>query len=164
MDLFILRHGIAEDQSASGADRDRVLTAEGREKIALAGQALRKLNFEFDSVLSSPYLRAWQTAEIIVEAMGNQRLLQPSEALSSGLPLAGVLAEIKKSAGNHSSLLLVGHEPDLSRLISMLLSGSPNLGITMKKGSLAKLSCLSPEPGNARLEWLLTPKQLCRLA
>jgi phosphohistidine phosphatase len=72
-----------------------------------------------------------------------------------------VLAELKTLSC--PSALLVGHEPDLSRLISVLISGTPDVALVMKKGGLAKVHCLSAEPGHARLEWLLGPKHLCRL-
>ena len=163
MDLYILRHGIAEDVSASGADRDRVLTPEGQKKTHESGKAMRNLGIEFQLVLASPFARAWQTAEIIVEELGCARLLTSCDALSSGAPLKGLLTELKRHPV--ASLLIVGHEPDLSRLISYLLSGGLDIALTMKKGGLCKLRCDDPpiQPGNARLEWLLGPKHLCRL-
>jgi phosphohistidine phosphatase len=163
MDLYILRHGIAEERSRSGKDRDRALVTEGKEKTRAAGKALRKMEIDFDLVLSSPFVRAWQTAEIIVEECGCARALQPCDALSAGGPMKEVFGELRKAAGTHSSVLVVGHEPDLSRLISVLLSGTTELAITMKKGGLAKLTCATAEPAGARLEWLLSPKHLCRL-
>jgi len=163
MELYILRHGIAEEMSQSGRDRDRALTSEGREKTRAAGKALCKMEIEFDALLSSPFVRAWQTAEIVVDELGCREILQECAALSAGAPLKGVFVELKKAAGSYESVLVVGHEPDLSRLISVLLSGSTEVAITMKKGGLAKLTCASPDPGEARLEWLLGPKHLCRL-
>ena len=162
MDLYVMRHGIAEDVSATGADRDRELTPEGREKTREAGNALRKLEVEFEVVLSSPFARSWHTAEIIVEQLKCERVLKRCDALKSGAPIKPLLGELK--ALNSASVLVVGHEPDLSQLISVLLSGSAGLGITMKKGGLAKLRFPNRiEPGYARLEWLLGPKHLCRL-
>jgi len=163
MDLYILRHGLAEEQSNTGRDRDRALTPEGKEKTRAAGKALRKLDTEFDLVLSSPFVRAWQTAEIIVTELDCENKLQKCDALSSGAAIDEVLETIKKLEGAYESVLLVGHEPDLSRLISILLSGSLDVAVTMKKGGLAKLACATAEAGGACLEWLLTPKHLCRL-
>jgi phosphohistidine phosphatase len=161
MELYILRHGIAEEVSASGADKDRRLTGEGVEKTKAAGKALGKLGIEFDLILASPFVRAWRTAELIAEELNCGKLLQPCPALSSGKGVAAILQELKKV--NASSVLLVGHEPELSQLISTLLAGSPGLAITMKKGGFCRLSCISAEPGGARLEWLLTAKHLCRM-
>jgi phosphohistidine phosphatase len=163
MELYILRHGIAEETSHSGKDRDRALTTEGREKTRAAARALRRMEVTFDTVLSSPFVRAWQTAEIIAEELGCQKILRECEALSSGAPLKGVIAELGKVSEMSASVLAVGHEPDLSRLVSVLLCGSTEIAITMKKGGLAKLTCERPEPGNSRLEWLLGPKHLSRL-
>lgn len=163
MDLYILRHGIAEEVSASGHDKDRALTAEGIKKTRETGKALRRLEVRFDLVLSSPFVRAWQTAEIITEEMDCGKALREFAPLRSGGPLRGLLSEVEKLVEDYSSVLMVGHEPDLSRLVSVLLSGTTELAITMKKGGLAKLTCNKDLPVIARLEWLLAPKHLCRL-
>jgi phosphohistidine phosphatase len=163
MELYILRHGLAEDRSSTGNDRDRVLTPEGREKTRAAGKALRKMEIIPDLVLSSPFARAWQTAEIIVQECGCTKTLQACDALIAGASTEGVIEALSAAAAKHASLMAVGHEPDLSTLISVLLSGTPDLAITMKKGGLAKLTCETVAPGGARLEWLLGPKQLSRL-
>ena len=164
MEIYILRHGIAEESSRSGRDRDRELTVEGIEKTRAGGKALRKLGVEFNLVLASPFARARKTAEIVAEELGCQGMLKECDALASGESAAGVLAELKKAAPTHECVLLIGHEPDLSLLISILLSGQPRLGIAMKKGGLCKLSCDSPEPGGAILHWLLTAKLLEQMA
>jgi phosphohistidine phosphatase len=162
MELYILRHGIAEDLSKTGADSDRQLTPEGRRKTAETARALAALGVEFDKVLSSPYARAWQTAEIVVEELGCPKLLVRCEELASGEPMKALLAELREATC--ASLLIVGHEPDLSRLISVLLCGTPNLAITMKKGGLARLSFGGRIlPAEGRLDWLLAPKHLGRL-
>ncbi len=164
MDLYILRHGIAEDRSPTGQDRGRALTDEGREKTRAASRALRKMDITFEAILASPFVRAWQTAEIVVEELGCQKLLRTCEALGCGGQLKEVFLELETLCGKHESALLVGHEPDLSRLISVLLSGAPELAITMKKGGLAKLYLEKAAPGAARLDWLLGPKHLSRMA
>jgi phosphohistidine phosphatase len=164
MDLYILRHGIAEDVSKTGLDRDRVLTEEGIEKTKSAAKALRKLDVQFDAIFTSPYARARQTAEIVANELGLTSILQLVDAIGADSSAEAVLAELKRIVRKHSSILVVGHEPILSSLISLLLSGSPSLSVTMKKGGLCKLSCVRPEPGAARLECLLTAKHLSRMA
>lgn len=164
MDLYILRHGIAEEFSHSGHDRDRVLTAEGIEKTAASGRALRKLDVEFDGIFSSPFARAWQTAEIIADELDCKSLLQPVDDLAADSTAAIALKKLGVLSQKHSSVLVVGHEPILSEMISLLLTGSSCLSVTMKKGGLCKLSCVRPQPGAARLEWLFTAKHLCRMA
>ena len=79
MDLYILRHGIAEETSATGRDRDRSLTDEGREKTCAAGKALRRMDIAFDLVLSSPFVRARQTADIVAEELKCREILRECE-------------------------------------------------------------------------------------
>ena len=164
MDLYILRHGIAEEVSGTGHDRDRVLTSEGLEKTAETGKALRKLGIEFDVIFSSPFVRAWQTAEGIAEQLNCRKVLEPLEALGANSSAPAALNQLTSTTRKYASVLVVGHEPILSELISLLLAGTSSLSISMKKGGLCKLSCVRPEPGGARLEWLLTSKLLCRMA
>jgi phosphohistidine phosphatase len=164
MDLYLLRHGIAEDFSDTGHDRDRVLTEDGIEKTRAAGKALRKLEVEFDVIFASPFARAWQTAEIVAEQLDAQKALEPLPELGADCSAGRALEKLKNVTRKHRSPLVVGHEPILSELISLLISGSPQLAIAMKKGGLCKLSCVRPEPGGARLDWLLTSKHLCRMA
>ena len=164
MDLYILRHGIAEEVNETGLDRDRVLTEEGIEKTRAAGKALRKLNLQFDAIFTSPFARARQTAEIVAEELGATDLLHCVDGLSADSSTGEALKSLQKVIRKHTSVLVVGHEPILSEMISFLLSGSPTLSITMKKGGFCKLYCVRPEPGAARLDWLLTPKHLCRMA
>ena len=164
MDLYILRHGIAEDVSESGLDRDRVLTKEGIEKTKSSAKALRKLEVQFDAIFSSPFARARQTAEIVADELNLTSVLQFVDALGAASSAETVLTDLQKTMRKQSSVLVVGHEPILSSLISLLLSGSPSLSITLKKGGFCKLYCVRPEPGGARLDWLLTAKHLCRMA
>lgn len=163
MDLYILRHGLAEEASATGLDSDRKLTDEGREKSRRAGKALRKLGVKFDLVLASPFARAWETARLVAEELGGAHPHR-CEALACGQPLAEAVAELRKRARGHSSILAVGHEPDLSQMISLLLSGAPRLSIHMRKGAICKLSFGAFDLGAATLEWFLTSKQLDHLA
>ena len=160
MELYILRHGAAEEASESRQDKDRQLTAEGIEKTRASGRALSKLGIRFDLILTSPFTRTRQTAEIIGEESG--ATVRESDALSSGAGVTGIIKMLRGQA--EPVLLLVGHEPEMSQLISFLISGSPLLPITMRKGSLCRLTCSRPEPARARLEWLVPPNVLCRVS
>ena len=164
MDLYILRHGVAEDVSESGLDRDRVLTEEGIEKTKACGKALRKLDVQFDAIYTSPYARARQTAEIVADELGLTSVLQLVDALGADASAKEVLADLQKLVRRQASILVVGHEPILSSLISLLVAGSPSLSIAMKKGGLCKLNCVQPAPAGARLDWLMTAKHLSRMA
>jgi phosphohistidine phosphatase len=158
MDLFIMRHGIAEDRAATDAARN--LTPEGRDETTQAGKALRKLKIQFSAVYSSPYNRTMQTAQLLLEGLQQEIKITPCDPLASGNDSNGLLQVISANS-TIARVLLVGHDPDLTRLISTLLSGQPNTAVRMKKGCICKLSFLTkPAPAQAALEWLLTPKQL----
>lgn len=163
MDIYLLRHGIAEDISSSGKDKDRVLTAEGVEKLRRSTPAIKALNVNPSRVISSHYARALQTARIVAEGLGVKELIEETDLLVPEKPPGRILEFLQQR--KTPSVLLVGHEPHMSSLISLLLCGSPHLAITMKKGGLCKLSLSSNfEPGTATLEWLLAPKHLVSLS
>jgi phosphohistidine phosphatase len=163
MNLFILRHGIAVEPGRHGfeKDADRPLIPEGERKLKLIAGAMEALGLSFDLILSSPYLRARQTAELVAEALKARKRLELSDALTPGgstKKLVELLSHLQPAPEN---VLLVGHEPYLSGLISLLVSGDGALAVVMKKGGLCKLSTESLKHGRcAALEWLLTPKQM----
>ena len=164
MELYIMRHGIAEEVSTTGRDRDRLLTEDGKENSREAGKALRKIGVTFEVIFSSPYPRAWQTAEAVAKEIGLTNLLQELQELGAESTATDALQKLSAAVKGHASILIVGHEPILSQLISLLLSGSSSLSIAMKKGAVCKLTCVRPEAGGCRLDWLMTAKQLCRIA
>ncbi len=163
MNLYILRHGLAVEPGAPGyaKDADRPLTPKGERKLWQIAEAMETLELSFDLMLSSPYLRARQTADIIAEAFNARKKLEFSETLTpAGSPkrLIEFLLGLKPLPEN---VLLVGHEPYLSGLISLLVAGDARLWVTLKKGGLCKLNAESLKPGRcAVLEWLLTPGQM----
>ena len=159
-----MRHGIAEEVSTTGRDRDRVLTDDGKENSGEAGKALRKLGVKLDVIFSSPYPRAWQTAEEAGKQIEQGDLLKELQELGAESSATEALQAISSASKGKASVMVVGHEPILSQLISLLLSGSSSLSIAMKKGAVCKLTCVRPEAGGCRLDWLLTAKQLCRIA
>jgi phosphohistidine phosphatase len=123
---------------------------------------MRRLGLRFDVIVSSPLLRARQTAEIVSRELSQQNTVSISANLAPGKNAAPLLASLADR--NQKSVLLVGHEPQLSRLISTLVSGSGALSLTMKKGGLCRLTVAHPgRPGTATLEWLITPSQLAAL-
>lgn len=163
MNLFLLRHGIAAERSAKKypQDADRPLTPEGRDRLRRVARALHALELNFDLILSSPYLRARQTAEIVAEALGLSRRLQFSDRLAADGNGRELIQELAARRPLPANPLLVGHEPYLSHLASLLLTGGDGLELVLKKGGLCKLALdrLSPRP-RATLEWLLTPRQM----
>lgn len=158
MILYVLRHGIAEDHAPSGDDADRRLTDEGRRKLALILGRARQAGAAPEIIVSSPYVRARQTAEIAAERLGSSDTLSLSQTL---YPYSDVRETWQEVRGwrELDSVMLVGHNPHLTDLVSTLVGGGGRGGVGMKKGALARLEIdpLSPEP-RGWLEWLLTAK------
>ena len=167
MNLYLLRHGIATPRGTSGGfvDSKRQLTAEGRAKIRRAAKGMAELGLDFDLILSSPYLRARQTAEIVADVFDAETQLRFSDHLKPGGKPEALIRQILQLAMPPDDVLLTGHEPHLSSLISLLVSGQNNCAVAMKKGGLCKLAIDALCPARcATLEWLLTPRQLGLLA
>ena len=161
MNLYILRHGIAAEAGAASIHKDseRPLTDEGERKVRKVARAMQALEISLDLLLSSPYLRARQTAEIVADVFHARNKLELSDALTPGGDARTVIRRIAEGEPAPKDVLLVGHEPYLSELISMLLSGNSDLPIVMKKAGLCKLSAESLHHRRcASLEWLLPPK------
>jgi len=164
MNLYLVRHAIAEETSRSGWDADRVLTADGKERMQRAAEGLRALDVRIDVVLTSPYRRAVETAEIVASALGGIECRKLAE-LAAGADAATVLAALKPHR-DLDSIALVGHQPDLGHLASQLMTGSPDTcPIGFKKGAVACFEIESPRtPLRGELVWLMTPKQLRAVA
>lgn len=166
MNLFILRHGLASDPGEDGLPKDlpdaeRPLTAKGKQRLWRGTEAMRTLKLEFDFVVSSPLLRARQTAQIVTEALELRRKLILTDHLAPAGSPKLLLEQLEELGPRAKNILLVGHEPYLSRLIALLISGSTAAAIELKKGGLAKLDVDQLRFARcARLGWLLTPKQL----
>jgi phosphohistidine phosphatase len=165
MNLYLLRHAIAADSSASGfADSKRRLTPEGRSKLRRAARGMKALELDFHLILSSPYLRAKQTAEVVADLFECRSRLKFTEHLKPAARPEALVQVLRRFEGPPDEVLLVGHEPFLSQLVSLLCSGRRDCAITMKKAGLCKLTTESLQPGKcATLEWLLTPRQLAML-
>ena len=151
--IFILRHGKAEDltESETKTDFDRKLTEDGKTKTKKLSLFFNKLEENIDLVLSSPYIRAKETAEIFVSNLDPKPELKIVDFLSSGVSSK----EISKGLADyfsHNKILIVGHAPDLEIFLGRLI-GAEN--IMLKKGALAKVS-LSGINLSGDLEWLVT--------
>lgn len=162
-----MRHGIAVDRGEPGFAEDaaRPLTGKGRRQLRQIAPGLRRLAGRLDWILSSPLVRARQTAEIIAAELNLEKRLEFSNALAPGGAPALLLRQLGRAKSAPDKLLLVGHEPDLSRFVSLLLTGGPDLQLELKKGGICKLEAQTLRADRcATLAWLLTPKQLKRLA
>lgn len=166
MNLYVLRHGLAveltPDQLAQ--DAERPLTPKGIRKLGKVAAGMRALELRFDLILSSPYLRARQTAELIARELQPRKRVKLCGELTPGAEVRELIDLLRRPEPLPASVLLVGHEPHLSTFISFLITGHHGCRITLKKGGLAKLSTESLKPGQcATLDWLFGPKQLALL-
>ena len=158
MELGLLRHAHAGDPAAWDRPDDlRPLTNKGRQQAERLGRFLAAAGFAPDAVLTSPHVRARETAELVADSLGVPVRIDPR--LGGFLDLATVEA-ILEDAGRPARPVLVGHDPDFSDLL-VSLTGSP--GLRMRKGAFALLDVERPlTPGSAELRWLVPPDLLRR--
>jgi phosphohistidine phosphatase len=159
MELYFLRHGIAADRAEwEGDDAARPLTQKGRDSLANVGSTMAGLGLEFGLILTSPLLRARETAEIVARRLRVPDRLKEEPRLGPGFDLLRLRAILKEGQdGDKSALLLVGHEPDFSQTVSELIGGGT---LVMKKGGLARVRLDSLRPPKGHLVWLVPPKIL----
>lgn len=149
MQIHLLRHAIAAPRDASSLPDDAVrpLTREGKRRMTRAAQGMRAMGLRFDLILTSPLTRALETARIVARACRPKPELKILRPLAPGGGAGGVMAGLSALPAE-SSVLLVGHEPDLSRLAgALILEHRDALPIVFKKGGLC---CIEME-GSARL-------------
>lgn len=161
-ELILLRHGIAEERSNDLPDHDRRLTAAGQQRTRAVLERVRALGILAERLVSSPLVRARQTAAIAVEC-GIAPAMELSGAMAPGAdPMPWLTAWLTEAP---ASLMLVGHEPDLGLLASHLIA-APAGSIRFRKAGLARIQLTDPEPirsgtpGGGCLTLLLTPKAL----
>lgn len=163
MNLYLIRHAIAEEESASGEDSQRALTDKGAKKMRQIAKGLRTLGVEFDLILTSPFTRARQTAEILGDVFRVKKDIIISEHLAPMGDPDLLLAEINEKH-TVDSLALVGHEPYLSTLVGMLVANGSPVDVTFKKGGVCRLSTDDLHHARkATLDWLLTPGVLVEI-
>jgi phosphohistidine phosphatase len=164
VDLYIVRHARAghADPTVWPDDAERPLTADGRRRFREAAEGLRRLVPSVDVVLSSSFARAWQTAELLQEVAGWPEPTRCAELEIGRTPAsaAAVVADRREE-----SVAVVGHEPHLSRLASLLCTGSEDeLRLELKKGAVAFLAFDgTAAPGTASLRWTVPPRILSGL-
>jgi len=165
MTLYILRHGPAENEPPSGGDDGaRRLTARGREKVRAAAAGMRALGLKFDVILASPLPRAAETAEVVAAVYSGGPTPEVFAPLSTGVAPADTVGALKPYE-RHDHMMIVGHEPGLSGIASLLLTGSAkSVSFDFKKSGMIALELNNGfERGGAQLLWVLTPRQLRRL-
>lgn len=159
--VLIVRHGTAVNVGEKGVrrDADRMLSPEGREKTRQAALGLRRIDCRPALVLSSPLVRAVETAEIFAETLQVEEDIRILPAIGSPIDLRAAVSSLRSCAD--FPVMLVGHMPGLSDLASSLVSGGCSAAFAMRKASVL---CIAfdgtPAPGAGALEWFVPPKVL----
>jgi phosphohistidine phosphatase len=163
MDLYIVRHGIAIDREDPKCppDPERYLTEEGIKKTKEVARGVASLGINADVFLSSPYVRAMQTAEIFANALDySKQKIRKTDLLLPGAEPSLLFRELAKD--KHSSTVLVfGHAPQLDELIAAAFGSKHHL-TALKKAGVAALTLKRISPPSAEMLWLSTPRLLRR--
>jgi len=158
-ELYLIRHGLAEERGdAWPDDSKRPLTDDGLSRMRKAARGLSRLGVSVDVVLSSPFVRARQTAEIVAGGLDPRPSLVNVDSLAPGGSYAAVIGDLDKQS-RKTRIALVGHEPAIGELAARLI-GSRH-PIEFKKGAVCRIDIDDLPPiGPGDLRWLLTPKIL----
>ena len=158
-EIYLIRHGLAEERGDSWPDdAKRPLTDEGISRMRKSVRGLSRLGVTLDVVLTSPLVRARQTAEIVAAGVSPRPSLISAESLAPDGSFAAVVADLEKHV-RKGRIALVGHEPGIGELAARLI-GSRH-AIEFKKGAVCRVDVEAlPPSGPGDLRWLLTPKIL----
>jgi phosphohistidine phosphatase len=165
MIIYLLRHAQAGEHVAGPSDDLRRLTADGRKRMRQAARGMRRLGLRLDVLITSPLPRAAETAALIAQSYSGCPRPQIMDALACRISPADAVVALKPFAA-HDHLMIVGHEPQLSAIASILLTRTPDrLDIQLKKGGCLALDFpVGLEAGRGELLWLMTQRQLRQLS
>jgi phosphohistidine phosphatase len=154
--VYFLRHGLAGDRDAwTGPDDERPLTEEGRERLRTQGKRLAKIGLRVDAIVTSPLVRARETAEIVAEALEFGGRIERDGRLAEGFGIEA-FAAIVREHGRALSLMLVGHEPTMSEVLGEITNGN----VELKKGALACVELPDEKQTRGVLTMLVPPRVL----
>ncbi|MBH0178309.1 MAG: phosphohistidine phosphatase SixA [Nitrospira sp.] len=161
MDCVLIRHGIAvEPEEWDGSEENRPLTEKGRKRVLRTAAGLAALDCKPTHVLSSPLLRAHDTARLLRTVVCPSRKVMTCDELAVGSTPERIVA-LLRSFPAESILLCIGHEPLLGEAAALLLCGKPMTSFPMKKAGAARIHFPGPvKPGQGLLQWWLEPMQL----
>lgn len=157
MEIYLLRHGIAENRAATGNDADRRLTEEGRHKLRRLLERAHAAGVSPSLILSSPYKRAMETAEIAARELGYEGRILRAECLTPDSSPPDIWTELR-SRRKEPAILLAGHEPLFSATVAWML-GATRAMVEFRKGAMVRIDFESfgTEPKGV-LQWMLTAK------
>jgi phosphohistidine phosphatase len=156
--IYLVRHGIAEDAQLLRPDSERILTEEGREKMHRIGKRLQQIGIKPHLIISSPYKRAVETADILVEELGyTGERFQDNRITPSGRyeAFSALFQEYK----SFREIMFVTHDPCVSFLVGSLCNGN-NFNIDFKKGAIACIGIGRQSPPAGTLLWYTPPRLL----
>ena len=159
MICYFLRHGPAGDRDTwEGPDFERPLTPDGRKRIAREARTMADLKLGIERVITSPLVRARQTAAIVADELDLKGALVEDPRVDLGFS-GERLASVLRDYSDANAIVLVGHEPSMSGVIGAVIGDA---AIDFKKGALACVEIGSLSPPRGRLVWLAAPKLLAR--
>lgn len=163
MNLFLFRHGLAVDREDwKNEDAERPLVEKGRERTLIMAKALCEWVDDVDLIVTSPYKRAKQTADILKTTFKSKKVLESVELVPSAPPSA-FAQWLKINAPHAHNVIAVGHEPQLGLLATWLLSGQTETFVTLKKSGVVALdveSFVDLGPRGAHLRFMIHPKMV----
>ncbi|MGB3755075.1 MAG: phosphohistidine phosphatase SixA [Rivularia sp. (in: cyanobacteria)] len=163
MELYFIRHGIAEEHTSEIKDEQRSLTEQGRTKTRKVAQRLKDLDLSFDLIATSPLVRAQQTAEILVSIGLSSQLEECSDLAFGGSTEDWVEKWLKpKNYPPSTRLALVGHQPCLSNWAEILIWGEAKNSLVLKKAGIIGIH-IPPTAsiiGSCQMFWLTPPRYL----
>ena len=156
-ELYLIRHGIAEERGAKWPDdAKRPLTEDGIARLRKIARSLARLGVTVDMIVTSPLVRARQTAEIVAAGLDPHPHIATAESLAPGGTFAQVMSDLEKHA-KRSRIALVGHEPGIGELAARFIG--TRHAIPFKKGAVCRIDIEGvPPAGPGELRWFLTPK------
>ncbi len=155
--LYLLRHGLAVPHGTPGIEDDeRPLTPDGERRVRQVGRGLHRLKVKLTRIVTSPLPRAHKTAEIVADALGSTELIEVADELRAGRDAASIREWL--TTRQESRLMLVGHNPSLSDLLTLLVTGNEFRSpiCELHKGGIAALRTEAGEP--YEIDWIARPR------
>jgi phosphohistidine phosphatase len=162
LELYLIRHGVAAERGEEFPDDSkRPLTSEGIARLRKEAKALEGLGVSFDQILSSPLVRARQTADVFAEELKGKPPIANTDALTPAGSPGAVIQELAKHM-RKASIALVGHEPNMGELAAFLIGAK--VPLPFKKGAICRIDfSVFPPKGKGELCWFVTPKMLRKI-
>jgi phosphohistidine phosphatase len=162
LELYLIRHGLAAERGDEYPDDSkRPLTSDGIASLRKEAKALDGLDIGFDHIITSPLVRARQTADVLAEHLKTKPTISNSDALTPAGSAAAVIQEVGKHA-RKGRVALVGHEPNMGELAARLLGARG--AVPFKKGAICRIDFdVLPPKGIGQLRWFVPPKILRKL-